>query len=91
MKTLKHHGDDVNAVNPNTKAVRYSDKRVATLFPTTQAWSWDDGDALVGVGPNGASWVVLRLQNHTHVETDVKGLNDALRRHGLDLKDFVLQ
>jgi hypothetical protein len=74
-------------VDPRTSRVRYSHPDVCHWFPTTQAWTWDGGDALVvvtGHCPYTQCYVVLRIGDEVHV-VPAGGLDSAARAFGLDL------
>ena len=76
------------AVDPRTAQVRYSHPAVAHWFPTTQAWAWDGGDALVVITGHGhyvQCYVILRIGDEVHV-VPAGGLDSACRAYGLDLK-----
>lgn len=72
------------AVDERTQQLRYSHPSCCSWFPTTQAWSWDGGDALVvitGRGRGVQCYVVLRFENELHVVA-AGGVCQALRVFG---------
>ena len=77
------------AVHSDTKLVRYTDLRVCDWFPTTQAWAWKGGDALVVVTGH-----CPRVQDYTVIRTGDKvqvipgSLAQAMAVLGMDVKDF---
>ena len=75
-------------VDPRTSFARYTDPSVAHWFPTTQAWAWEGGDALVvvtGHHPYVQCYVILRIGDEVHV-VPASGFDSAARAYGLDLK-----
>jgi hypothetical protein len=75
------------AVDPRTTEARYSHPAVCHWFPTTQAWVWKGGDALVvvtGHGRYAQPYVILRVEDKVHV-VPAEGLTSAARAFGLDL------
>ena len=89
-KPLRHHGNDYKGLHSDTVCLRWTHVIMSESLSTTQAWSWDDGDAIVVVsGPRGEAWTAIRNEG---VVTAVPGsLNDAMGAIGLDPNEFEIQ
>ena len=75
-------------VDERTQKLRYSHPDTCSWYPTTQAWAWEGGDALVVV--TGSSfrcysqcYIVMRLGDELHV-VPAGGVAPALRAFGFD-------
>lgn len=75
-----------DGVDPRTTALRYDHPVMGRWFPTTQAWRWRGGDALVVVTGEGSfvqCWVALRLGDKLHAVA-AQGVSQALATFGYE-------
>lgn len=91
MKTLNHLGNTVDKVDPET-VMAWRTHWATAGWMTTQTWSWDGGDALVGiVGDifNAKAYVAIRIDRTIHV-VQAEGLTSAMAAFGLNPSEYVI-
>lgn len=88
MSTITISMVSESSVDARTTEVRYNHPNTRNKFPTTQAWSWEGGDALVSLVNNWYggtdAYTTLRLGNEVH---SVRGsVRSALEAFGFQSK-----
>jgi hypothetical protein len=77
-----------DAVSSDTRIVRYTDIRVCTHFPTSQAWQFRErgkliGDALI-VLVDDSAYAVIRIGKKVSVEWCPRGIRGVLENRGFE-------